>query len=156
LLDTVGLGTEQIEEEVRQHFPEYTVERMDQDTTQRKNAHTRLILAFEEGQTKVLVGTQMVAKGLDFRKVMLVGVMNADNLLNFPDFRAHERCFQLLMQVAGRAGRTDIQGHVIIQTYQPQHAVLRQVAAYDYQGMFDLQLEERKKFKYPPFYRLIK
>lgn len=156
LLDTVGLGTEQIEEEVRQHFPEYTVERMDQDTTQRKNAHARLILAFEEGQTKVLVGTQMVAKGLDFRKVMLVGVMNADNLLNFPDFRAHERCFQLLMQVAGRAGRTDIQGHVIIQTYQPQHAVLRQVAAYDYQGMFDLQLEERKKFKYPPFYRLIK
>lgn len=156
LLDNIGLGTEQIEEEVQALFPEIQPGRMDQDTTRSKNAYTQLITRFEEGEIDVLIGTQMVAKGLDFRKVTLVGVINADNLLNFPDFRAHERCFQLLMQVAGRAGRTDVQGQVIIQSYYPEHSILQQVARYDYEGMYQKQLSEREKFHYPPFYRLIK
>lgn len=156
LLDTVGLGTEQIEEEVKKLFPEIQPGRMDQDTTRSKNAYSQLITRFEEGEIDVLIGTQMVAKGLDFRKVTVVGVIQADQLLNFPDFRAHERCFQLLMQVAGRAGRTDVQGQVLIQSYYPEHPVLQQVAHYDYEGMYQKQLSERQKFHYPPFYRLIK
>src|SRR5690606_21826660 len=120
-IDTKGLGTEQIEEELKTLFPDKKIARMDHDTTKGKHAYAKLIEGFEQGETDVLVGTQMIAKGLDFRKVSLVGVLNADNLLNFPDFRAHERSFQLLLQVAGRAGRTDKQGTVIIQTYDPAH-----------------------------------
>jgi primosomal protein N' (replication factor Y) len=155
-LDAKGLGTEQIEAELKVLFPDKNIARMDQDTTKGKNAYAKLIDALELGEIDILVGTQMLAKGLDFRNVSLVGVMNADNLLNFPDFRAHERSFQLLLQVAGRAGRTEKQGRVIIQTYNPQHPILQQVIAYDYDAMFEKQLEERYNFKYPPYFRLLK
>lgn len=155
-LDHKGLGTEQIETELKALFPDRNIARMDQDTTKGKHAYAKLIEALEQGETDILVGTQMVAKGLDFRNVGLVGVMNADSLFNFPDFRAHERSFQMLLQVAGRAGRTEKQGKVIIQTYNPQHPILQQVMAYDYETMYKNQLEERKVYKYPPYYRLIK
>jgi len=155
-IDTKGLGTEQIEEELKTLFPDKKIARMDHDTTKGKHAYAKLIEGFEQGETDVLVGTQMIAKGLDFRKVSLVGVLNADNLLNFPDFRAHERSFQLLLQVAGRAGRTDKQGTVIIQTYDPAHTILQQVVNYDYEAMYQEQADHRLKFHYPPYYRLIK
>ena len=155
-LDTKGLGTEQIEEEFKVLFPNKKIARMDYDTTKGKHAYAKLIESFEQGEIDILVGTQMIAKGLDFRKVSLVGVLNADNLLNFPDFRAHERSFQLLLQVAGRAGRTDKQGTVIIQTYNPAHAILQQVVSYNYEAMYREQAEHRQKFYYPPYYRLIK
>ncbi|PIQ17589.1 MAG: primosomal protein N' [Flavobacteriaceae bacterium CG_4_8_14_3_um_filter_34_10] len=155
-LDAKGLGTEQIETELKALFPDKKIARMDQDTTKGKNAYAKLIDALELGEIDILVGTQMLAKGLDFRNVSLVGVMNADNLLNFPDFRAHERSFQLLLQVAGRAGRTEKQGKVIIQTYNPQHPILQQVVTYNYDAMYEKQLEERFNFNYPPFFRLLK
>jgi primosomal protein N' (replication factor Y) len=155
-LDTKGFGTEQVEEEVRQLFPECKVARMDLDTTRGKYSYEKIISSFEDKDIDVLVGTQMVTKGLDFRNVKLVGIMNADNLLNFPDFRAHERSFQLLQQVAGRAGRTDERGKVLIQTYNPYHKILQQVATNDFESMFNEQLEDRYNYKYPPTYRLIK
>tara|TARA_R110002072_G_scaffold193809_3_gene350977 strand:- start:6219 stop:8672 length:2454 start_codon:yes stop_codon:yes gene_type:complete len=155
-LDTKGLGTEQIETELKTLFPSKKTARMDQDTTKGKHAYEKLIDGLEQGEIDIMVGTQMLAKGLDFRNVSLVGVMNADNLLNFPDFRAIERCFQLLLQVSGRAGRTLKQGMVIIQTFNPKHPVLQQVVEHDYKGMYDFQIQERFDFKYPPFYRLIK
>ncbi len=155
-LDTKGLGTEQIETELKTLFPAKKIARMDQDTTKGKHAYERLIDGLEQGEIDIMVGTQMLAKGLDFRNVSLVGVMNADNLLNFPDFRAIERSFQLLLQVSGRAGRTLKQGKVIIQTFNPKHPVLQQVVEHDYLGMYDFQIQERFDFKYPPFYRLIK
>lgn len=155
-LDEKGLGTEQIEAEVKALFPEHTVARMDQDTTKGKHAYAKLIERMEEKEIAILVGTQMLAKGLDFREVTLVGVMNADNLLNFPDFRAHERSFQLLQQVSGRAGRTQKRGKVIIQSYNPYHQILQQVTTNNYEGMFAEQVEERYQFKYPPHYRLVK
>lgn len=155
-LDTKGLGTEQIETELKTLFPSKKIARMDQDTTKGKHAYEKLIDGLEQGEIDIMVGTQMLAKGLDFRNVSLVGVMNADNLLNFPDFRALERSFQLLLQVSGRAGRTQKQGKVIIQTYNPKHPILQQVEQHDYLGMYDFQIQERFDFKYPPFYRLIK
>lgn len=155
-LDSKGFGTEQIEAELKELFPEHSIARMDQDTTKGKHAHAKLIERLEHGEIDILVGTQMLAKGLDFRKVSLVGVMNADNLLNFPDFRAHERSFQLLLQVAGRAGRTQKRGTVLIQTYNPYHTILQQVSTHDYQGMYKQQVEERYQYKYPPHYRTIK
>lgn len=155
-LDSKGFGTEQIEEELKELFPEHSVARMDQDTTKGKHAYAKLIERMEHRDIDILVGTQMLAKGLDFREVSLVGVMNADNLLNFPDFRAHERSFQLLQQVAGRAGRTQKRGKVIIQSYNPYHQILRQVSTNDYEGMYKEQTEERYQFKYPPHYRIIK
>ncbi len=155
-LDTKGLGTEQIETELKQLFPNKSIARMDQDTMRRKNAYSKLIDALENQEIDILVGTQMLAKGLDFRNISLVGVMNADNLLNFPDFRAHERSFQLLLQVAGRAGRTEERGKVLIQTYNPYHQILQQVSANKYEEMYEEQLQHRYQFKYPPFYRLIK
>ena len=155
-LDEKGLGTEQIEAEVKALFPEHTVARMDQDTTKGKHAYAKLIERMEEKEIAILVGTQMLAKGLDFREVTLVGVMNADNLLNFPDFRAHERSFQLLQQVSGRAGRTQKRGKVIIQSYNPYHQILQQVTTNNYEEMFAEQVEERYQFKYPPHYRLVK
>ncbi len=155
-LDDKGFGTEQIEAEVKALFPEHQVARMDQDTTRGKHAYAKLIDKLENQEIDILIGTQMVAKGLDFRNVRLVGVLNADNLLNFPDFRAHERSFQLLQQVAGRAGRTEKRGKVIIQSYNPLHQILQQVSQNDYGAMYTEQTEERYQFKYPPYYRMIK
>ncbi|MBZ0327089.1 MAG: primosomal protein N' [Altibacter sp.] len=155
-LDNKGFGTEQIETELKSLFPEHRIARMDQDTTKGKHAYSKLIDALENQEIDILVGTQMLAKGLDFREVSLVGVMNADNLLNFPDFRAHERSFQLLQQVSGRAGRTQKRGKVLIQTYNPYHQILQQVSVNDYEGMYKQQVEERYQYKYPPFFRIIK
>ncbi len=155
-LDTKGFGTEQIETELKSLFPEHMVARMDQDTTRGKHAYAKIIEKLENREVDILVGTQMVAKGLDFRNVSLVGVMNADTLLNFPDFRAHERCFQLLQQVSGRAGRTKKRGTVLIQTFNPLHQILQQVSMNAYDAMYKEQIEDRHQFKYPPFYRTVK
>ena len=155
-LSTKGFGTEQIEKELKALLPDYSIGRMDQDTTRGKHGYEKIIESFEQHKLDILIGTQMLAKGLDFRNVSLVGIMNADSLLNFPDFRAHERSFQLLQQVSGRSGRTNKRGKVLIQTYNPYHQILQQVTTYDYMGMYRDQLEERRQYKYPPFYRLIK
>jgi len=155
-IDSKGFGTEQIQEEIEVLFPEAKVARMDLDTTRGKYSYDRIIASFENKEVDILVGTQMVTKGLDFRHVKLVGVLNADQLINFPDFRAHERSFQLLQQVAGRAGRTDERGKVIIQTYNPHHTILQQVSINDYDSMFVEQLEDRRIYKYPPYCRIIK
>ncbi|WP_405382494.1 primosomal protein N' [Maribacter sp. LLG6340-A2] len=155
-LDTKGFGTEQIEKEVTALFPNAKVGRMDLDTTRGKHGYEKIITAFEQQELNILVGTQMLTKGLDFRNVNLVGVMNADSLLNFPDYRAHERTYQLLTQVSGRAGRTKKRGKVLIQTYNPYHQILKQVTTGDYEGMYKEQLYERGQFKYPPVCRIIK
>src|SRR5690625_1798779 len=155
-LTTKGFGTEQVETQLKELFPDFQIGRMDLDTTRGKYGYEKIITAFEQKDIDVLVGTQMLAKGLDFRDVDLVGVMNADNLLNFPDFRAHERAYQLLTQVSGRAGRTDKQGQVMIQTYSPKHAVLRHVVEGNYEAIYEEQMQTRHEFKYPPIYRLIK
>ena len=155
-LDTKGFGTEQIEEEVKVLFPDKKVARMDLDTTRGKYGFEKIINNFEQRDIDILVGTQMLTKGLDFRYVKLVGIMNADNLLNFPDFRAHERSYQLMAQVSGRAGRTDLRGKVLIQTYNPHHNILQQVSTNSYREMFAEQMNDRYNFKYPPIYRLIK
>jgi len=155
-LDPKGFGTEQIQEETLMLFPEAKVARMDLDTTRGKYSYERIIQQFEQKQIDILVGTQMLTKGLDFRDVKLVGVLSADQLINFPDFRAHERCFQLLQQVSGRAGRTKVRGKVIIQSYNPYHNILQQVSTNNYSKMFDEQTYERKIYKYPPYYRIIK
>ncbi len=154
-LQTRGFGTEKIEEEIKKIFPDARVQRMDFDTTRSKKAYEQIIAAVENHKIDILIGTQMVTKGLDFQKVSLVGILNADNLLNFPDFRAHERAFQLMAQVSGRAGRKHKRGLVIIQTSTPQHPVITQVLHHDYQTMYELQLTERQQFKYPPYYRMI-
>jgi len=155
-MDNKGFGTEQIEIELKKLYPAFAIARMDQDTTKRKHGHAKIIEALENNEIDILVGTQMLAKGLDFRNVSLVGVMNADNLLNFPDFRAHERSFQLLLQVAGRAGRTQKRGKVLIQTFNPYHQILQQVSTNNYEEMYKQQLEDRYQFKYPPYFRMIK
>ncbi len=155
-LTTKGFGTEQIETQLQALLPEAKIGRMDLDSTRGKHGHQKIITAFEQETIDILVGTQMLSKGLDFRKVRLVGVMNADNLLNFPDFRAHERSFQLMLQVAGRAGRTKKQGKVLIQTFNPNHKIVQQVAANDFESMFKEQLEERYQYQYPPYFKLIK
>lgn len=155
-LDTKGFGTEQIEQEVIKLFPAAKVDRMDLDTTGGKHAYEKIITRFEQQELDILIGTQMLTKGLDFRNVSLVGVMNADALLNFPDYRAHERSFQLLTQVSGRAGRTKKRGKVIIQTYNPYHQILKQVTSGEYEQMFSEQVYEREQFKYPPANRIIR
>lgn len=155
-LNTKGFGTEQIEVELKSLYPEAKIGRMDSDTTRGKYGYEKIINAFEGQEIDILVGTQMLTKGLDFRNVTLVGIMNADNLLNHPDFRAHERSFQLIQQVAGRAGRTKKRGKVIVQTYNPYHQVLQQASMHKYTDMFSDQINERQQYKYPPFYRLIK
>ncbi|MBR9758089.1 MAG: primosomal protein N' [Algicola sp.] len=155
-VDTKGFGTEQVEKEIQELFPEVKVGRMDLDTTRGKYGYEKIITAFEQQELDVLVGTQMLTKGLDFRHVKLVGIMNADNMLNFPDFRAHERSFQLMLQVSGRAGRTKERGKVLIQTYNPNHNILQQVSTNAYDEMFKEQMDDRHNFKYPPVYRLIK
>ena len=155
-LDKKGFGTEQVQEELEALFPNAKVGRMDLDTTRGKFAYEKIITAFEQHEMDILVGTQMVTKGLDFRNVSLVGIMNADTLLNFPDYRAHERSFQLLTQVAGRAGRTKKRGKVLVQTYNPYHQILQQVSNTDFDKMYAEQLYEREQYKYPPELRIIK
>lgn len=155
-IDSKGFGTEQIEEEVKLLFPDYNVARMDLDTTRGKYGYEKIITALEQQEIDILVGTQMLTKGLDFRNVKLVGIMNADNMLNFPDFRAHERSFQLMLQVSGRAGRTEERGKVLIQTYNPYHKILQQVSTNNYVEMYNEQMNDRYNFKYPPIYKQIK
>lgn len=151
-----GFGTEQIEEEVKAFFPNVSVARMDHDTTKGKNGYQKIIDAFKNQEVSILVGTQMLAKGLHFSNVSLVGVLNADNLLNQPHFRAHEKAFQMLTQVAGRSGRMKETGKVIIQTYATNHDIIKQVVTADYEGMSAAQLYERKIYKYPPYTKLIR
>ena len=155
-LTTKGVGTQQIQEQVQQLFPEVTVGRMDWDSTRGKWDFDRIIEAFDNGQIQILVGTQMVVKGLDFKNVLLVGVINADHVLNLPDFRAHERSYQMLCQVAGRAGRSDRKGIVLIQTFQPEHPTLKQVIDHDYSSLFQIQKREREQYHYPPYFRMIR
>tara|TARA_B110000967_G_scaffold197853_1_gene230111 strand:+ start:9083 stop:11503 length:2421 start_codon:yes stop_codon:yes gene_type:complete len=155
-LDTKGFGTEQIELELKVLFPDFKIGRMDLDTTRGKFGYQKIIGAFEAKEIDVLVGTQMLSKGLDFDNVSLVGILNADSMLNFPDFRAHERAYQMMVQVSGRAGRSKKQGNVAIQTYNPYHKILQQVATTNYIEMYKEQLQERWQYKYPPYYRLIK
>lgn len=154
-LQVAGFGTERVEEEVKELFPEASIDRMDLDTTRSKRSYERIIGALEDGLTDILIGTQMVSKGLDFDNVSIVSVLNADSLLNYPDFRAHEKAFQMMTQVSGRAGRKNKQGLVIIQTSQPQHPVITCVANNDYNSFYQIQTDERKLFDYPPFCRLI-
>ncbi len=151
-----GFGTEKVEEELPLFFPEARIARMDLDTTRSKNAYRKIIEEFEDHRIDILVGTQMVSKGLDFNNVGVVGILNADNMLNFPDFRAHERAFQLMAQVSGRSGRSKKRGRVIIQTFNPYHPVIRQVIDNDYEGMYRQQIAERREFHYPPFSRLVR
>ena len=155
-LNVKGMGTQQIEEQVNELLPEYQVARMDWDSTRGKRSFDNIIDSFTQGKVQILVGTQMLTKGLDFKNVALVGVLNADPLLNFPEFRAHERSFQMLSQVAGRSGRFKEQGQVLIQSYTPEHPVLLQVINNDYEKLFSTQLRERKEYQYPPFFRLIR
>ena len=150
-----GFGTEKIEDNIREIFPDAKVARMDLDTTRSRSAYERIIADFEAGKTHILIGTQMVSKGLDFDHVSVVGILNADNMLNYPDFRAHERAFQLMAQVAGRAGRRDKRGLVILQTKSPDLPVIHQVVTNDYKQMYEAQTTERKLFHYPPFCRFI-
>lgn len=153
---TRGFGTEKIEEEIRLLFPSATVARMDQDTTKRRNAASEILSDFAGGATDILIGTQMISKGLDFEKLTVVGILDADSMLWFPDFRAFERSFQLIEQVSGRAGRRERRGTVIIQTADPSHIILRQVLKHDYKSMCRTQLEERELFGYPPFTKIIR
>ncbi|OAD45200.1 primosomal protein N' [Polaribacter atrinae] len=155
-LDNKGFGTEQIELELTQLFPNHKIGRMDLDTTRGKYGYQKIIGAFEAKEIDVLVGTQMLSKGLDFENVTLVGIINADSMLNFPDFRAHERAYDMMVQVSGRSGRSKKQGNVAIQTYNPHHQILQQVSTTSYAEMYKEQLQERWQYKYPPYFRLIK
>jgi len=155
-ISTKGFGTEQIELELAALFPTKNIKRMDQDTTRGKYSFEKLIDSFKNREIDILVGTQMLAKGLDFDNVSLVGIMNADTMLYYPDFRAFERSFQMIVQVSGRAGRSDKQGKVIIQTYNVNHNIIQQVTQNDYIAMYKEQLYERQIYKYPPYFRLIK
>ncbi|HPD27924.1 MAG TPA: primosomal protein N' [Paludibacteraceae bacterium] len=150
-----GFGTEKVEDEVKQLFPNIRVARMDLDTTQSKRSLASLLDDFELRKVDILVGTQMVTKGLDFENVGLVGILNADNLLNYPDFRSYERAFQMLVQVSGRSGRKYRRGLVMLQTSQPNHPIIKQVVANDYRAFFDMQMVERQMFNFPPYCRLI-
>ena len=155
-LTTKGFGTEQIQQELMELFPSTKIGRMDQDTTRGKYGFEKIIDSFKNREIDILVGTQMLAKGLDFDNVSLVGIMNADNLLFHPDFRAFERSFQMMTQVSGRSGRSEKQGKVIIQTYNPNHNTIQQVVNNDYEGMYKEQVYDRKIYNYPPYYKLIK
>jgi len=155
-ISSKGFGTEQIEQELKVLFPEKNSWRMDQDTTRGKHGYEKIIDSFKNKEIDILVGTQMLAKGLHFDNVGLVGILNADNMLYQPDFRAFERAYQMMVQVAGRAGRRDTRGKVLIQTYNPLHNVIRQVTEGDYEGMFKEQLYERHNFKYPPYFRMVR
>jgi primosomal protein N' (replication factor Y) len=154
-LSTHGFGTEQIEEEVKTFFPNARVARMDTDTTRSRHSYERIIHDFESGNTDILIGTQMISKGLDFENVSIVGILNANQMLNLPDFRAYERSFQLMAQVSGRAGRKGERGTVIIQTSDPDHDVIKDVISNDYKSFYSREMEMRKRFNYPPFSRII-
>ncbi|MFC2080477.1 primosomal protein N', partial [Bacteroidota bacterium] len=151
-----GFGTEKIEDDIGNLFPGISIGRLDLDKSKTRKAFEKVISDFENGRTKILIGTQLVSKGLDFNNVSLVGIIDADSMLNFPDFRAFERSFQLMVQVSGRAGRREKQGMVIIQTTDPSHPVIQKVLSNDFSGFFKEQMAERKMFKYPPYVRLIK
>lgn len=150
-----GYGTERVEEELKSLFNEARIARIDLDTTRNRLAYEKMIEKVEERELDIIVGTQMISKGLDFNNVQLVGILNADQMLNFPDFRAFERAFQMMVQVAGRAGRLNKQGMVVIQTSYPDHKIIKLVVDHNYHGFYKSEIEERKKFMYPPFYRLI-
>ena len=150
-----GFGTEKVEEDLQIVLPKAKVARLDLDTTRSRNDYQSILEAFQDKETDILVGTQMVTKGLDFDSVKVVGILNADNMLSFPDFRAHERSFQLMAQVAGRAGRKGKQGKVIIQTYEPNHPVLQDVLRNDFKGLYQKQMLTRRQFGYPPYYRIV-
>lgn len=150
-----GFGTEKIEDDVKAIFPEARVARMDLDTTRTRTAYERIIHDFQQGRTDILIGTQMVSKGLDFDHVSVVGILNADSIMNYPDFRAYERAFQLMAQVAGRAGRKNKRGRVVLQTKSIDHPIIPQVMHNDFEGMVAGQLAERQLFRYPPYYRLV-
>lgn len=154
-VETFGYGTERISEELHKEFDSFRVARMDLDTTRNKEAYQEIIEEFADHQTDILVGTQMVSKGLDFANVNVVGVVNADTILNFPDFRSNERAFNMLEQVAGRAGRRKEKGEVFIQTTRPDEKVLEFVKAHDYQGFYNTEIEERRQYAYPPFTKVI-
>lgn len=154
-LSTVGYGTEKLEEELKLYFPESTVQRMDLDTTRSKTGYDSIIGSFEKGETDILVGTQMVTKGLDFDRVSVVGVFNADRMMHFPDFRSYERAYQLITQVSGRAGRKEIEGRVVIQTSNADHPLLHFVLHNDYESFYRSQITDRQMHAYPPFSRLI-
>ena len=155
-ITTKGTGTQQIEKQLNDLFPNVAIARMDWDSTRGKNDFDRIINSFSSQEIKILVGTQMVVKGLDFKNVHLVGVINADHLINFPDFRSYERSFQMLTQVAGRSGRSDQRGRVLIQTYQPHHPVIKNVIDNDMNSFVDSELKDRKLHSYPPFVRLVR
>jgi primosomal protein N' (replication factor Y) len=154
-LSTVGYGTEKLEEELKFYFPDSVVQRMDLDTTRSKSGYDSIIGAFEKGETDILVGTQMVTKGLDFDRVSVVGVFNADRMMHFPDFRSYERAYQLITQVSGRAGRKEIAGHVVIQTSSADHPLLSYILNNDYDSFYESQIKDRQVHAYPPFSRLI-
>lgn len=151
-----SFGTEKIEDELHAYFPEIGILRLDQDTTRKKHAFDKLISAFESGKAKIMVGTQMITKGLDFEKVRLVAILNADQMLRFPDFRANERSFQLIQQVSGRAGRREDRGSVVIQTFTPEHSIFGYLLKNDYQGFYHTEIKERKTYRYPPYYRIVR
>lgn len=154
-LEIIGYGTERIEDDIDAVFPGEKISRMDLDTTRSKNSYDRIIDEFSNHRTNILVGTQMVTKGLDFDAVSIVGILNADTMINFPDFRSHERAFDMLEQVSGRAGRAHKQGKVIIQTSNPDHDVIKYVQAHDYEGFYEHELADRQQFGYPPFTKAI-
>ncbi|MBQ0049938.1 MAG: primosomal protein N' [Bacteroidales bacterium] len=154
-LDSIGFGTERIEDVIRRLFPEARVARMDLDTTRSRSSYEKILSDFQHGKTDILVGTQMVTKGLDFERVSVVGILNADTMLNMPDFRAYEHAFQMMEQVAGRAGRSGKQGRVVLQTKTPVLPVVDMVARHDYLSLYQTQMEERQAFRYPPLTRLI-
>jgi primosomal protein N' (replication factor Y) len=151
----MGFGTEKVEEELEIFIPGARIARMDIDATRSRKSYEKLLADFDAGDIDILVGTQMITKGLDFQNVSLVGILDADHLLNYPDFRAYERSYQLMAQVSGRAGRRQKQGRVIIQTTTPDHPIIQNVVQNNYEAMFRIQLNERKSFLYPPFSRLI-
>lgn len=154
-LKMVGFGTEKIEDDLAVLFPKANVQRLDLDTTRQKNSYSEIISAFENREIDILVGTQMVTKGLDFDNVSLVGILDADLMLNRADFRAFERSYHLMSQVAGRAGRKTKRGKVIIQTHDVDHWVIRHVIEHDYKGFYKNEIMERKNYLYPPFYKII-
>jgi primosomal protein N' (replication factor Y) len=154
-LRTQGYGTERIEDEIKQVFPEARIARMDLDTTRSRQSYERIISDFQKGYTDILVGTQMVSKGLDFQHVSVVGILNANTMLCQPDFRSYERAFQMMSQVAGRAGRHGAQGHVVLQTTDTEIPVIQQVVEHNYNGMYADQIQERELFNFPPHCRLI-
>ena len=154
-LKPMGFGTEKVEEEIKTLFPEVSVARLDSDTTKSRKTMEDILEAFEKGDVRILIGTQMVSKGLDFSNLTLAAILNADLIMSYPEFRSHEKAFQLMMQVAGRTGRRSRRGEVILQTSHPEHTLIQAVLNHDYEKMYEQQMEERELFKYPPFYRLI-